>query len=138
MSTFPRNPDINTAPSHACEGPNSYTQYRLREAADREAARADVVRVASSGSFVSKCLLMITRQGSGKQFLTITGQDGLTWGIKDFISDSMHPVLRKLDATWPDVIDAVFGEHADKVRSKDWLVEYADKRNDRGAPSWPR
>jgi hypothetical protein len=132
MSTFPRNPDINTAPRHTGEGPNSYTQYRLRDAADREAACADVVRVAGSGSFVSKCLLMITRHGGSKQFLTITGQDGLTWGIKDFISDSVHPVFAKLDATWPDVIDAVFAERADTLRSKDWLVEHADKRNDRG------
>ncbi|HEY5705746.1 MAG TPA: hypothetical protein VIS96_09245 [Terrimicrobiaceae bacterium] len=127
-----RNPDINTAPSHAGAGPNSYTQYKLRNAADQDTARADVLRVAGNGSFVSKCLLMITRHGSSKQFVTITGQDGLTWGIKDFISDSVHPFFAKLDAALPGVIDSVFAEHADKLRSSQWLNKRIDKRNDRG------
>jgi hypothetical protein len=132
MPTLPRNPDITIAPSHAGEGPNRYTQYKLRDVADRQAASANVVRVAGNGSFVSKCLLIITRHGASKQFITITGQDGLTWGIKDFISDSVHPFFAKLDAAWTDVIDGVFQEHADEIRSEQWLEEHSDERNDRG------
>jgi len=67
-----------------------------------------------------------------QDFVTITGQDGLTWGIKDFISDSVNPLFTKLDAAWPDVIAAVFGDHADEIRSKHWINEHTDEDNDRG------
>ena len=67
-----------------------------------------------------------------QDFVTITGQDGLTWGIKDFISDSVNPLFTKLDAAWPDVIAAVFGDHADEIRSKHWIKEHTDEHNDRG------
>lgn len=140
MPAFPRTPDIGHAPTHAGEGSRHYTQYKLRDQADREAARENVRRVAGNHSFVSKCLLIITRHGGSKQFITITGQDGLTWGIKDFISVSVHPLLSKLDAAWPGVIDAIFDNRADEVRDEQWLESHTIKRNDEGlvAIDWLR
>jgi hypothetical protein len=132
MPIIRRNPTIDTPPLHPGGGPSQYTEYKIASAADREAVRQDVLRVAGNGSFVSRCLLVISRQGSSKNFVTITGEDGLTFGIKDFISDSVRSLLLDMEKRAPGTLTTVFGSHADDVVDAKFLAQHTDKATDRG------
>ena len=99
---------------------------------DRDAVRQDVLRVAGNGSFVSRCLLVISRHGSSKNFVTITGEDGLTFGIKDFISDSVRSLLLDMEKRAPGTLATVFGSHAGDVVDAKFLAQHTDKATDRG------
>src|SRR5215472_13454626 len=82
-----RHPPIESQPRYESDphrGPSSYTIY---QPVDPVRVKADVMRVASNGSLMSRCLLVLTVDGNSKNFETITGQDGLTFGITDFASD---------------------------------------------------
>jgi len=132
MPIIKRNPSIDTPPLHPGGGPSEYTEYKIASAADREAARQDVLRVAGNGSFVSRCLLVISRQGSSKNFVTITGEDGLTFGIKDFISDSVRSLLLDMEKRAPSTLAAVFGSHAGDVVDAKFLARHTSKATDSG------
>jgi hypothetical protein len=132
MPTIERNPTIDTPPLHPGGGPSEYTEYKIASAADREAVRQDVLRVAGNGSFVSRCLLVISRQGSSKNFVTITGEDGLTFGIKDFISDSVRSLLLDMEKRAPGTLATVFGSQAGDVVDAKFLAQHTDKATDRG------
>ena len=125
-------PTIDTPPRHPGGGPSEYTEYKIASAADREAVRQDVLRVAGNGSFVSRCLLVISRQGLSKNFVTITGEDGLTFGIKDFISDSVRSLLLDMEKRAPGTLATVFGSHAGEVVDAKFLAQHTDKATDRG------
>jgi hypothetical protein len=101
MPTPLRTPDISTHPQHAGGAASQYTEYKLRSLEDRKQARADVLRVAGNRSFVSKTLLIISRHGASKNFVTITGEDGLTFGTKDFISGSLLPLVEAVEVRVP-------------------------------------
>jgi hypothetical protein len=132
MPIIRRNPTIDTPPLHPGGGPSEYTEYKIASAADREAVRQDVLRVAGNGSFVSRCLLVISRQGSSKNFVTITGEDGLTFGIKDFISDSVRSLLLDMEKRAPGTLATVFGSHAGDVVDAEFLARHTIKATDRG------
>ena len=132
MSIIKRHPTIDTPPLHPGGGPSQYTEYKIASAADREAVRQDVLRVAGNGSFMSRCLLVISRQGSSKNFVTITGEDGLTFGIKDFISDSVRSLLLDMEKRAPGTLAAAFGSHADDVVDAKFLARNTIKATDRG------
>src|ERR1700736_3560296 len=78
----PRIPPIEQAPLHPKT--STYTNYKPQPPSR---VRDDVLRVTSNNSFISRCLRMISRNGESKNFETITGQDGITFGIKDFATD---------------------------------------------------
>jgi hypothetical protein len=132
MPKIERNPTIDTQPLHPGGGPSEYTEYKIASAADREAVRQDVLRVAGNGSFVSRCLLVISRHGSSKHFVTITGEDGLTFGIKDFISDSIRSLLLDMEERAPGTLATVFGSHAADVVDANFLARHIEKVTDRG------
>ena len=132
MPTIERNPSIDTPPLHPGGGPSEYTEYKIASAPDRETVRQDVLRVAGNGSFVSRCLLVISRQGSSKNFVTITGEDGLTFGIKDFISDSVRSLLLDMEKRAPGTLAAVFGRHASDAVDANFLARHTEKATDRG------
>jgi hypothetical protein len=132
MRIIERNPTIDTPPLHPGGGASEYTEYKIARVADREAARQDVQRVASNGSFVSRCLLVISRQGSSKNFVTITGEDGLTFGIKDFISDSVRSLLLDMEKRAPGTLATGFGSHAGDAVDAKFLAQHTIKATDRG------
>lgn len=128
--TYLRKPTIATDPIHPGSS-GSYTEYRPSEASERARIAADV-RAVLNDSFIARCLKVITRNGESKNFETITGEDGLTFGIKDFISDTVPNLIGKLRDQSPELLSEVFGEHRDAAVSQTWLRAHTSKKNDEG------
>ena len=86
--------------------PGDVTDY---SPADGDRLAADVLRVSSNGSFVSRVLRVITRNGRSKHFEMLTGQDGLTFGVTDFAAGSVASFFRAAASAYPDDFTAAFG-----------------------------
>jgi len=84
--------------------------------------RDEVLRVAGNGSFISRCLLVLSRDGESKNFETITGQDGLTFGITDFATDGgVHEFMKMMQKHYPDDLKAAFPDHARDLLDQNWI-----------------
>ncbi len=58
---------------------------------------------------------MLSRNGTSKNFETITGQDGITFGVKDFATDGgVLSFMRGLKKSHPKQMLASFGEENSK------------------------
>ena len=123
--TPPRTPAIATAPTKKGQSHGDtrlYTEYKPDSA---KRVRDDVMSYLKNGSFISRTLGVITRNGTSKHFETISGLDGLTCGIKDFATDSGVLTLFKiLHAADPVKFDAAFGSHAKDVLSLSWITQH--------------
>jgi hypothetical protein len=81
---------------------------------------------------------MITRDGQSKNFETITGQDGLTFGITDFATDGgVQDFMQLLHKRYPNEFKEAFGENTNKLLDSKWIQKnHADghgtKANDNG------
>lgn len=131
---YVRNPDVVTDPTHKNKlNPKGgeYTEYKLKEPAVREFAVAEARAVTGKGSFVARILRVITGNGGSKIFETITGQDGLTFGIKDFTSDAVLPLLQLIEKNHPGAVKEAFGDQT-QVLSNGWLAARKSKINDHG------
>jgi hypothetical protein len=129
-----RTPDIRVEPTYrekAQPTGGQYTEYRLKEAEERKKAVADVRRVTGPDSFVARALRVITGNGGSKNFLTITGQDGLTFGIKDFTSGGLLPLLQLIETNHHGAVEAAFGKDT-PVLSRNWLKARTSPLNDHG------
>jgi hypothetical protein len=129
-----RNPDITTKPvywnnSNASGG--QYTEYKLKDAAARKKAVEMVRKVTATDSFVARTLRVITGNGGSKIFETITGQDGLTFGVKDFTSGGLLPLLELIEKHHPGAVKAAFSDQT-HVLEKGWLDRQTSSRNDHG------
>lgn len=115
-----RKPSIETKPRFA--GTKNYTDYKPQPL---KRVAADVMAVSNSGSFVSRCLRMLSRDGQSKNFETITGQDGITFGVKDFATDGgVLSFMQGLKRTHSTEMIVAFGEENTKhlIDSK-WIKE---------------
>lgn len=118
----PRTPSIGTDPQHPHS--SQYTEYKPQPPAR---VKADVTNAISNGSFISRTLGVISRDGSSKNFETITGQDGLTFGIKDFATDGgIASFFKAVNKAAPGKFSAAFGSHAadllnDPLMGKSWI-----------------
>jgi hypothetical protein len=134
-----RNPDITTKPTYqdnAAASGGQYTEYKLKDAAARKAAVEMVRKVTATNSFVARTLRVITGNGGSKIFETITGQDGLTFGVKDFTSGGLLPLLELIEKHHPGEVKAAFGDQT-HVLEKGWLDKHASTRNDHGLVALP-
>lgn len=86
--------------------PGKVTDY---SPSDDDRLAADVLRVSGNGSFVSRVLRVITRNGRSKHFEMLTGQDGLTFGVTDFAAGSVASFFRAAASAYPDDFAAAFG-----------------------------
>src|SRR5690348_9394739 len=129
-----RKPPISQEPKPQGSA-RAYTDYRPQPPAR---VRDEVLRVASNGSFVSRCLLVISCAGTEKNFETITGQDGLTFGITDFATDDgVYEFMKLLSQSHPQEFNAAFGEHAKDLVARDWIKQnngggHGSSANDNG------
>lgn len=98
--------------------PGRVTDYSPSDA-DRLAA--DVLRVSSNGSFVSRVLRVITRGGRSKHFEMLTGQDGLTFGVTDFAAGSVASFFRATASGFPDDFGRAFGPKAPLLLDTGWV-----------------
>ena len=122
-----RTPSIGSDP-HS----KSYTVYEFPHKAEHDPAVAEIRSVASNGSFIARSLLMISDYGLSKNFETITGEDGLTFGVKDFTSGGVFPLLQLVQQQNPLAIQKAFGAFAPNVLSRKWLEAHTSKENDHG------
>lgn len=129
-----RNPEITTKPAYRNNPTASggqYTEYKLKEAAARQGAVAMVRKVTAADSFVARTLRVVTGNGGSKIFETITGQDGLTFGVKDFTSGGLLPLLELIEKHHPGAVKAAFSDQT-RVLEKGWLEKQTSSRNDHG------
>lgn len=124
---IPRKPSIDSDPHSS-----SYTTYDFANKADRDRAVAEVRSVTNNGSFISRSLLMITNNGLSKKFETITGEDGLTFGIKDFTSGGVFPFLQLVNQQKAQAIPKAFGPFAANVLNQTWLNQHTSAHDDQG------
>ena len=114
-----RIPTLSTPPKYPLQSANRYTDYKPQPPSR---VRDDVLRCTSNKSFISLTLNVISRNGASKNFETITGQDGLTCGIKDFATDSgLQTLFKAFHDAAPDKFAAAFGDHVNDVLSLAWL-----------------
>ena len=119
-SATERKPPLSQEPRPLHDS-RKYTDYKPQPPTR---VRDEVLRVASNGSFVSHCLLVISCDGREKNFETITGQDGLTFGITDFASDDgVYEFLKLLHQHYPGEFKAIFAEHSDDLLNLSWIKE---------------
>jgi hypothetical protein len=129
-----RNPDITTQPAYqnnAGAAGGQYTEYKLKDAAARKAAVEMVRKVTAPDSFVARALRVITGNGGSKIFETITGQDGLTFGVKDFTSGGLLPLVELIEKRHPGAVKQAFGADT-RVLENGWLATHTSARNDHG------
>ena len=129
-----RNPDIGTEPRYqdtAKPSSAQYTEYKLRDSDIRAYAVAEVRQVTDSDSFVARTLRVITGNGGSKIFETITGEDGLTFGIKDFTSGGLLPLLQLIEKNHPGAVKDAFGQQT-SVLKDGWLAAHTSDLNDHG------
>ena len=129
MPTYTRIPTIETDPLHP--GAKNYTDYQPAAHAERVRARSEVQQVLNE-SFIARTLKVITRNGESKNFETITGEDGLTFGIKDFISDTVPSLMKAIHERAPQKLEAAFGARAGDVIPAAWTEAHRSKANDKG------
>lgn len=141
MAVHPRIPPIDEEPIPS--GTTKYTEYKPQPS---ERVRDEVLRVTGANdnpSFVSRCLLMITRRGNSKNFETITGLDGLTFGISDFASDGgIHEFMSLLAVYYPQRFEVVFGRNTPHLLDKNWIKDnnaggHAPRANNAGLIRFP-
>ncbi len=125
---LPRKPPIASDPNSS-----HYTTYDFANKADRDRAVAEVRSVTENGSFISRSLLMISNRGLSKKFETVTGEDGLTFGIKDFTSGGVLPLLQLINQQDSKAISQAFGPAmAASVLSPAWIKAHTSAHDDRG------
>ncbi len=116
-----RSPSIDVQPKYLDKdrGPSDYTSYKPQPP---ERVRAEVLRVTSNGSFISRCLLVITRDGRTKNFEDITGQDGLTFGVAHFATDGgIKEFMKIVNDYFPGEFKAAFGGNAANLLDYSWI-----------------
>ncbi len=123
-----RSPKITDDPA----GAKSYTIYKLADDAVRKKQAAIVQRITGNGSFASRVLTVISDHGHSKEFTTITGEDGLTFGIKDFTSGGVHPLLALIEERFPGAVALEFGAFAPQAAHKAWLDQHTSAADDHG------
>lgn len=131
---YARNPDITTEPNFrnvAEPAGSQYTEYHLKDSAVRKHAIAEVQKATGPNSFVARSLRVITGNGGSKIFETVTGQDGLTFGIKDFTSGGLLPLLQLIENHHPGAVKAAFGPDTPVLKSG-WLAARTSAVNDHG------
>jgi hypothetical protein len=122
-----RKPSIDSDPAS-----KTYTTYDFANNADRDRAVAEIRSVTSNGSFISRSLLMISNNGLSKKFETITGEDGLTFGVKDFTSGGVFPLLQLIDQQNPEAIETAFGPFTPNVLDRKFLDANTSSHDDHG------
>ena len=113
MSPAPRRTPLDRDPV-----PGDVTDY---SPADADRLAADVLRVSSNGSFVSRVLRVITRDGRSKHFEMLTGQDGLTFGVTDFAAGSVASFFRAAQSARPDDFAQCFGARGATLLDAAWV-----------------
>jgi len=98
--------------------PGTVTDY---SPADSDRLAGDVMRVSANGSFVSRVLRVITRDGRSKHFEMMTGQDGLTFGVTDFASGSVGSFFKAAANAYPDAFTASFGARGATLLDSKWV-----------------
>lgn len=137
-----RIPSIDVQPMYLDKnrGPSDYTSYKPQP---HERVRKEVLRVSSNGSFISRCVLVITRDGRTKNFEDITGQDGLTFGITHFATDgSIKDFMKIVSKYFPREFAAAFGANAANLLNDSWIKNNnaggrGAKANDNGLIKFP-
>lgn len=120
---------LDGAPEPDAGGRRYYTNYATVDAA---AAVDEVRRVCAGGSWVERILRVITNEGRSKNFVTITGLDGLTFGITDFASDGgVHGFMTLCRQSRPEQAAAAFGDHLAEVTDREWIRENNGSRRKR-------
>ena len=93
---------------------------------------AEIRSVTSNGSFISRSLLVISNNGLSKKFETITGEDGLTFGVKDFTSGGVFPLLQLINQQNPEAIETAFGSFTPNVLDRKFLDAKTSRDDDHG------
>jgi hypothetical protein len=76
---------------------------------------------------------MISNYGLSKKFETITGEDGLTFGIKDFTSGGVLPLLQLVNQQDSKAVSRAFGPAmAPNVLSLAWFGAHSSAHDDHG------
>jgi hypothetical protein len=122
-----RKPPIDSDPAS-----KQFTTYDFANNADRERAVAEIRSVTGNGSFISRSLLVISNNGLSKKFETITGEDGLTFGVKDFTSGGVFPLLQLINQQNPEAIETAFGSFTPNVLDRKFLDANTSSRDDHG------
>lgn len=113
----PRHHDLSEEPE-----PGAVWRYTPRDGAR---LAQEVCRVCGNGSFVSRVLRVITRDGESKNFEEITGQDGLTFGITDFAgNEGCCDFFQALKRRYPEVFAAAFGDEGEKLLDQEWVTAH--------------
>lgn len=114
-----RIPSIETQPKFPKT--SNYTIYKPQPP---QRVQNAVLQACNNGSFVSRCLRVITRDGQSKNFETITGQDGLTFGITDFASNGgVAEFMKIVEAKFPEIFREAFAGNVDNLLSLAWIKE---------------
>lgn len=112
-----RIPSIDTEPKFPKT--SNYTVYKPQPP---QRVQQAVLQVCSNGAFVSRCLRVITRDGQSKNFETITGQDGLTFGITDVASNGgVAEFMKIVEAKVPEIFREAFAGNADNLLNLAWI-----------------
>lgn len=112
-----RVPPLDTPPKYP--GTSQYTVYKPQPASRVQQA---VLQACNNGSFVSRCLRVISRVGQSKNFETITGQDGLTFGITDFATDGgVAEFMELVFDRAPDSFKIAFNGYVDNLLDRHWI-----------------
>jgi hypothetical protein len=122
----PRRPDINVQPN----AKKAYTIYTLASPQAYKNQIAGVEHATGNNSFVSRVLRVINNRGQSKD--TIIGEDGLTFGIKDFTSGGVYKLLKLIDERYPGEVKATFGSFAAFALNAGWLDRHTSKQDDHG------
>ena len=131
---YVRKPEIGTEPAYrntVKPSGGQYTEYKLKDSEIRKHAVTEVRQVTGADSFVSRTLRVITGNGGSKLFETITGQDGLTFGIKDFTSGGLLPLLKLIEQRHSGAVTEAFGPDT-QVLKGGWLAARTSALNDHG------
>ncbi|MFH0021443.1 hypothetical protein ACFZAC_07495 [Pseudomonas fluorescens] len=128
ISVLARVPPLETPPKYP--GTSRYTVYKPQPASRVQQA---VLQACNNGTFVSRCLRVISRGGQSKNFETITGQDGLTFGITDFSTNGgVAEFMELIYAKSPELFHNAFNEHVDNLLDLNWI-----KSNNAGGKGKP-
>jgi hypothetical protein len=124
VSVSPRQPDINTDPKHLnTPAPSSVPPHLITDYKPQPPGRAlkEAQAIAKGTSFVSRLLKVII--AGDKHFETITGLDGFTFGIKDWVASGVASFAKDLKSKHPKEFHDAFGGHEDEITSEKWCAE---------------
>jgi hypothetical protein len=133
-----RTPPLSAQPSFP--GTTNYTNYKTNDPAR---VRDEVMRVTDNGSFISRSLRVLSVDGQSKNFETITGQDGLTFGITDFATDgAISGFAKMLNKNYPDKFREAFGANGAHLLDDAWVHAnnaggHGQAANDNGLVKFP-